>query len=195
MFLYVVWVMSLLSDTPVESPTEVFTELLGKPRQCSSTIFGMRGDKWAGGDALYLGRPVDPRKDVGIAHRTLPVGSKVVLQNPEKPELWVVAIVLDRGPYGANLRHDEAPDEGQNCMVRASGTVWCVKKKASDPGTWRGCVDTTPEAARRLQHRGKQPIRYWPVPNTAPDSIWDWPAYEEQGKKRRERIENRRRQS
>lgn len=155
----------------------------GKPKKCISTIFGMKRDKWAGGNALYLGRPIKPKVDVGIAHRTLPVGSLVLLQNPKKKFRWVVAQVLDRGPYGAYLREGEEPAEGQTCEEKKMGT-WCVKLRKSAPGEWRGCVDTTPKAAKLLGHNGYQRIKYWPIPNTAPESIWDWPAYKKKGRNR-----------
>lgn len=188
------FLFELLSALTVD-PEPMLTEALGPPTECVSTIFGTKGDKWAGGGALYLGRPVDPQRDIGIAHRTLPVGSLVVLQNPLKPDKWVVATVVDRGPYGALLAPDEEPAESQTCRTRRDGKVWCVKKKRERPGKWRGCVDTTPKAAKLLEHNGFQRIRLWPIPNTAPESVWDWPAYEEQGKRRRERIEARKRSS
>lgn len=166
----IVFLWSLAND-----PQAALTDLLGKPKTCVSTIFGQHKDKWAGGNAVYLGRPVDPKKDIGIAHRTLPVGSKVVLLNPSN-DRWVVATVLDRGPYGALLRKNESPAPGQNCHRKGS-RVWCVKKRKSDPGKWRGCVDTTPRAAKMIGHNGFQKIKYWAVPGTKPTSKKDWPAY------------------
>lgn len=179
-----IWVVLhlLLGDNYAD--TKASTKHYGKARSCISTIFGMRGDKWAGGNALYLGRPVKPSVDVGIAHRTLPVGSLVVLNNPKK-DTWVVAQVIDRGPYGALLGDNEAPSPGQYCKERKDGSIWCVKKKKSQAGKWRGCVDTTPKAAELLKHNGYQRIRYWAIPDTAPASIWDWPAYKKKGKKKK----------
>lgn len=155
----------------------------GRSRGCVSTIFGMHGDKWAGGNALYLGRPIDPEVDVGIAHRKLPQGSLVILQNPKKPDKVIVAQVMDRGPYGALLKDGEKPAPGQVCKQKKTGT-WCVKLRRGMPGKWRGCVDTTPKAAELLGHNGYQRIRYWPIPNTAPKSVWDWPAYKKKGRNR-----------
>lgn len=171
-------------------PTQHFEDRFGKARYCQkATIFGTHGDKWAGGDALYLGRPIRPEKDLGIAHRTLPVGSKVILQNAEHPEKWVVVTVVDRGPYGAVLREGEKPLASQRCMARRDGRVWCVKKKKEQPGKWRGCVDTTPLAAKLIGHKGIQKVKYWPIPGTKPDSVWDWPAYK--GKKNAKRKRSR----
>jgi len=39
----------------------LFAFFLGPPETCNSTFFGTPGDKWAGGDALYLKRPVNDR--------------------------------------------------------------------------------------------------------------------------------------
>lgn len=171
----------LLGDNP-DYVKEIVKDY-GKARSCVSTIFGMRGDVWAGGAALYLGRPIRPDVDVGIAHRTLPVGSLVVLNNPKK-DTWVIAQVVDRGPYGALLEDGEEPSPDQNCKERKDGSTWCVKKRPSQAGEWRGCVDTTPKAAKLLGHSGYQRIKYWAIPNTAPKSIWDWPAHKKKGKKK-----------
>lgn len=176
----------------IQDPNVAFEDAYGKPKTCISTIFGQKNDKWAGGNALYLGRPIDPEKDVGIAHRTLPMGSKVVLLNP-KNNKWVVATVMDAGPYGAMLRKGEKPAPGQICKKKKTGT-WCVKKNKSQPGKWRGCVDTTPLAAKMLGHNGYQNIRYWPIPNTKPKSKKDWPRYKRKrknGKRKRSRASRR----
>jgi hypothetical protein len=177
-FLQLILILLGLVDPPADI---IDTSELGKPRACVSTIFGMKSDKWAGGNALYLGRPIDPKVDIGIAHRALPVGSLVVLQNPKKPTKMLVAQVMDRGPYGALLKEGEVPNANQVCKRRKKG-LWCVKRKRKEPGKWRGCIDTTPRAAELLEHNGYQRIKYWPIPNTAPDSVWDWPAYQKKGR-------------
>lgn len=169
------------SDAPVESGS------------CLSTVFGTKGDKWAGGNALYLGRPVRPSVDVGIAHRTLPVGSLVLLQNPSNARL-VIAQVIDRGPYGAILK-GETPRPGQICRTRKDGRTWCVKRNSKDAGAWRGCIDATPKAAEILGHSGFQRLRFWSIPGTKPKSTSDWPVYQSKQKDRRERIESRKRSS
>ena len=127
------------------------------PEVCSSSEFGYEGDYLAGGRARHLGRPVDPTHDIGIAHRTLPLGS-VVLLNVPKMGTWVFAVVIDRGPYG---RIDETgswyngAEEWRECGRRSS----CYPE-----GTrWRGCADLTPKTARLLSHDGWERIRIFPV--------------------------------
>lgn len=89
------------------------------------TRFGYAGDRHAGGAARCLGRPVAPGEP-GIAHRTLPCGTLVRIRN-HRTGCVTVAPVVDRGPYGA--MHDGA---------------WVLKRRASDPGVWRGVADLTP---------------------------------------------------
>lgn len=137
---------------------------MGPERHCTSTIFGQKGDKWAGGNALYLGRPVDPARDIGVAHRTIPLGAKVMLLNPMNG-LVVSATVIDRGPYGAIVNEEDLinstdPDIPKSCSLRPGGKCWYVKKRRSWPGRWRGCLDITPMAAKLLGHSGKQVIHY-----------------------------------
>lgn len=90
-----------------------------------ATRFAYPGDKWAGGDARCLGRPVR-QDEPGIAHRTLPCGTLVRIRN-HRTGCVTIAPVVDRGPYGA--MHDGR---------------WVIKRRASDPGVWRGVVDLTP---------------------------------------------------
>ena len=72
----------------------LFAFFLGPPETCNSTFFGTPGDKWAGGDALYLKRPVNDR-DVGIAHRSLKLGSVVVLVLARTGSFTVARVVED----------------------------------------------------------------------------------------------------
>lgn len=126
----------------------LFTFLLGPPETCNSTFFGTPGDKWAGGDALYLRRPINDR-DVGIAHRSLKLGSAVVIVHA-RTGLFTVAQVVDRGPYGA---------------IHPDGH-WYVKKRKAWPGKWRGCADLTPRTARLIGHDGWDRVHVFPVPWT-----------------------------
>jgi hypothetical protein len=124
----------------------LLASLAGAPdERCSSTIFGQPGDKWAGGNALALGRPVAP-DDIGIAHRRLPLRSVVLLRN-ERTGRATLATVLDRGPYGATM-----PDGS-----------WGLKRRHSEPGAWKGCADLTPRAASILEHDGRDPVSIWVV--------------------------------
>ncbi len=111
---------------------------------CSSTIFGQPGDKWAGGDALHLGRPVG-KNDEGIAHRTLPIGSRVMVRNL-RTQQTTITTVIDRGPYGAI--HDGK---------------WLVKKRPHHPGKWRGCADLTPATASTIGHNGRERVSLKPL--------------------------------
>lgn len=98
------------------------------------TRFADAGDKWKGGKSRCLGRRVEA-DDVGVAHRRLPCGTLVRVTN-HRTGLVVVAPVLDAGPYGA--MHDGA---------------WVVKRRASDPGVWRGVLDATPPVFHALGAR------------------------------------------
>ncbi len=149
--------------------------LLGKPEVCNSTIFGMEGDHLAGTRARLLRRPVDPAVDMGIAHRSLPLGSLVVVEIPARGT-WAFAVVIDRGPYG-RIRPQGAPcpkelggkrlNDGR-CWVngaheyricRAKG-IYPLKESCYYKGSsWRGGVDTTPALAAALNHDGWERVR------------------------------------
>jgi hypothetical protein len=85
-----------------------------------------------------------------IAHRRLPCGTVVQLYLP-RTRRSTLAVVLDRGPFGAIH----------------SGS-WVLKLRASDPGTWRGIADLSPGAAAALEHNGLEPIRLRRVPAPVP---------------------------
>lgn len=119
--------------------------LAGDPEVCTATEFGAPGDRWAGGHALLLKRPVEP-DDMGVAHRTLPLGSAVVVQSVATSKL-AIGRVIDRGPYGAMV-------DGQ----------WAIKLRRTDPGTWRACLDLTPRMARAIGHNGFARVRVWSLP-------------------------------
>ena len=125
------------------TPIEMLLSLFAGWQMCLAGNFGYDGDQHAGGDAVCIGRPVG--NEVGIAHRDLPCGTRVVLVNPRNMRS-VVARVVDHGPYGARL-----------------GRRWVVKRYESDPGSWRGCLDLTPMAARRIDHNGMEDVLYLPV--------------------------------
>lgn len=90
-----------------------------------ATRFADPGDRWAGGNARCLGRPVRAGEP-GLAHRSLPCGTLVRIRN-HRTGCVTVAPVVDRGPFGA--MHDGR---------------WVIKRRASDPGVWRGVADLTP---------------------------------------------------
>lgn len=115
-----------------------------------STIFGTTGDRHMGGDLACLpGRYAT--KTYVCAHRTLPCGTLLILENPvNKKRTWCQ--VMDRGPYGAL-------DEDGN---------WFVKKTVDEPGEWRGVLDVAPIPAKAIGHNGYQYIRAWVAPGFSP---------------------------
>lgn len=100
-----------------------------------ATRFGYVGDRWAGRSLRCLGRPM-VAADMVIAHRTLPCGTLVRVTS-RRTGRSVVAVVADRGPYGAVL-----PD----------GT-WTIKRRRADPGVWRGGADLSTAVVEALGHR------------------------------------------
>ena len=125
----------------VDLLTVLFTFLFSNPppQSCNASIFGWEDDDLKGGEAVCLHRELGP-DDVGIAHRDLPCGTRVKLENPRTGKV-VVAKVVDHGPYGAIWNGK-----------------WRIKRRESDRGTWRGCVDLTVKTARLLGHNGFEPI-------------------------------------
>ena len=108
-------------------------------QSCNASIFGWEDDELKGGEAVCLHRELGP-DDVGIAHRDLPCGTRVRLTNPRNGRV-IVAKVVDHGPYGAIWKGK-----------------WRIKRKESDAGEWRGCVDLTKKTARLLGHNGFEPV-------------------------------------
>jgi hypothetical protein len=134
----------------------IWLGLLGQPQTCNSTIFGTAEDYAsgsAGTTARYLRRPVDPATDVGIAHRTLPLGTVVLLYQP-KARVWAMAVVIDRGPYG-RLDKDGAWYNG--------AAEWRAGRRYRPGSRWNGCADLTPRLALQLQHDGWERVRLWPL--------------------------------
>jgi len=103
---------------------------------CKATVFGTPHDKNMGTKTACKPYVFDPTI-IGIAHRTLRCGQRVLITLP-RTNLSVIARVVDRGPYGAIM------DDGS----------WAKKIRPSDEGTWRGCVDMTPALSKVLQHSG-----------------------------------------
>ncbi|MFS8859747.1 septal ring lytic transglycosylase RlpA family protein [Synechococcus sp. B60.1] len=54
------------------------------------------GQSW---NRLKDGSVFRPEQDFVAAHRTLPIGTRLLLTNPEDPRRRVVVDVLDRGPF------------------------------------------------------------------------------------------------
>lgn len=107
--------------------------------------YGDPGDRWAGGPSLRCHRYLPARTFAravqrGCAHRTLPCGTVVRLWSP-RTRRSTLCQVVDRGPYGALFQGH-----------------WRLKRRASDPGEWRGQFDLLPPTADRLGVHGLVPL-------------------------------------
>lgn len=91
---------------------------------------------------VLYGRPVIA-SDVGIAHRTWPMGSIILVENLRTKKASL-AVVLDRGPYG---------------KLDSEGRWFNARKERSRVGVYRGCADLTPALARALGHNGSDTVR------------------------------------
>jgi hypothetical protein len=109
---------------------------------CIATIFAQPGDKHAGGRSPWLRRRVRPT-DLGVAHRTHPLGSWVKVTNLRTGKSVRVR-VIDRGPYG---------------KLDARGRWFNGARHPRRRGRFRGCVDLTPATARRIDHNGFERVR------------------------------------
>ncbi|MCS6915277.1 MAG: septal ring lytic transglycosylase RlpA family protein [Myxococcota bacterium] len=76
----------------------------------------------------------------GCAHRWLPCGTQLLIVSGTTGR-GATCTVVDRGPYGAL-------HQGR----------WLIKRRAGDPGTWRGILDLLPPVANRLRLNGLQPV-------------------------------------
>ena len=112
----------------------------------NASIFGMPGDAMMGGNLACLHR-LPKSKDLGVAHRTLECGTKVVVSNP-RTHKWVAATVYDHGPYGAIYNGH-----------------WVLKRKNTDPGKYRGEVDLLPATAKALHHNGFEKVDLYVLDN------------------------------
>lgn len=129
-----------------------------KSEECIATIFAQPGDKHAGGRSPWLRRRVRPT-DLGIAHRTRPLGSWVRVTNLRTGKSARVR-VIDRGPFGRTDRNGSwynGASEYRTCRRRGFGL--------EDPACYRsksrfvGCADLTPAVARRIGHNGKERVQ------------------------------------
>lgn len=130
-----------------------------------ATVFGYPGDKLGRGRTRCLydvhgrRRPVDPERDIGIAHRELDCGAVVYVTNLETG-LTLQAVVVDAGPWGALTTH---PSGKRVWYVKRSpwhrpGRDVCPSQRCK-PGKWRGIADLTPRAAKLLGHDGWARVR------------------------------------
>lgn len=90
--------------------------------------FSAVGDPWNPVPyAACLKRDLNDKKDIVIAHRTLPCKSKVLLHSVDTGRS-VIAIVGDRGPYGKNKKGyrgivDMAPQVDKQLKTRGESYV------------------------------------------------------------------------
>jgi len=109
---------------------------------CLSTIFGMPGDKHGGRSPTVLYKRPVSATDMGIAHRTWPMGSRIRITNL-RTKKSATGVVLDRGPYG-----------------KTDATGWFnARKQRKRAGKYRGCADLTPALARAIGHDGFDRVR------------------------------------
>jgi hypothetical protein len=106
-----------------------------------ATRFGDPGDRLAGKHLSCTHKKLQPGQ-MACAHRTLPCGTTLILENPRNGR-FAVCQVLDRGPFGAIL---------------PTGS-WGVKLRRTQPGAWRGILDLAPAVAKALGHNGRERIR------------------------------------
>lgn len=111
------------------------------PEVCFASIFASPGDKLAGGRSPWLKRLVKP-SDLGIAHRTRPLGSMVDVINFRTGKIARVP-VIDRGPYG---------------KIDEKGRWFNGARDLKRKGRWRGCADLTPATAAKIGHNGYEPV-------------------------------------
>ena len=108
-----------------------------------ATRFGDPGDMLAGGHLYCTGKKMEPGQ-LACAHRTLPCGTLVMLENPRTGR-FAMCEVLDRGPFGALLETGE----------------WAFKIHRKDPGEWRGIIDLSPAVSDALAHNGRERVRVY----------------------------------
>ena len=133
-----------------------------KSETCNATIFGYPGDKWKGGDSPYWHRPILPT-DIGVAHRTLPLGSKVRVTNVRNGRS-TVARVVDRGPFGRrNVRGRWY--NGVEVFRRARRRRRPIPTVMASKGVdgWRGCLDLLPIVAKRIGLNGFEKVIVTPL--------------------------------
>lgn len=153
-------------SSPHRAPYRVGTPVAGTYRQtCEATIFCAEGDRWCGGASVYLLRPVQPT-DRGVAHRTLPLGTKIRITNL-RTQLSTTAIVLDRGPFvRINKRGHAYNGIGYYRRFLRAHKPIPTRSWSKGVAGWRGCLDITPAVGRRIRHNGKEDVTFevirWP---------------------------------
>lgn len=135
---------------------------------CIATQYAHKGDKWAGERFACTRGKVNHRK-FGIAHRTLPCGTMVLITNIRTGRS-VRAPVIDRGPYWVVPRKCSRDDRGfpsHACWRRGRALVRSVIKPTSRI-TFASCADLTPPVARAIGLNGKEPVIVYALPKPKP---------------------------
>lgn len=88
------------------------------------TVYRRSAASWYGpgfyGNRTACGRTLG-RGTLGVAHKSLPCGTKVTLRYKGRT---VVAPVIDRGPYAGNREYDLTAETKQRLGFGSTGTVW-----------------------------------------------------------------------
>jgi hypothetical protein len=125
-----------------------------------SAIYGGPGDTYSaypGGDATATGAPL--RAD-GVAHRTLPLNTKVLVVNM-RTGLRARGRIRDRGPYGCK-RLDGKPGWTLARKVHDQSRPRHHWKRECPAGwTFKGVLDVTPGFAKAIRHRGRDEVQIY----------------------------------
>jgi rare lipoprotein A (peptidoglycan hydrolase) len=105
-----------------------------------ATRFGDPGDPLDGNHLSCTHQKMQPG-ELACAHRTLPCGTVLMLQNPRTRKV-AVCEVLDRGPFGAVLPNGD----------------WGIKRHSDEAGAWRGILDLSPAVADALDFNGREKV-------------------------------------
>lgn len=148
----------LVITTPIEANDTAHVQ------KYYATIFATKDDPFLGGKSPCLNRLVLPTDDI-IAHRYLPCGTKVRI-TAIRTGRSTFTYVGERGPYGACTYPGWEPGNptDPNKPNQCPNGYWVIKRKASEPGLWRGAADITPAVAKRVGHTGYELILLEVVP-------------------------------
>jgi rare lipoprotein A len=88
------------------------------------TVYRRSAASWYGpgfyGNRTACGRRLG-RETLGVAHKSLPCGTKVALRYKGRT---VTAPVIDRGPYAGNREYDLTAETKERLGFGSTGTVW-----------------------------------------------------------------------
>ncbi|MBL8636731.1 MAG: hypothetical protein JNM40_26135 [Myxococcales bacterium] len=101
--------------------------------------------------ARYGSKMWQKMRSHGVAHRTLPCGTRIGICN-QRTGRCTAAYVVDRGPWGALDRHGE----------------WHVRTGKLAPGEhYRGVLDLLPGVYSAIDLQGIEKVVFWPMPDPA----------------------------